>query len=142
MKANYKDKLKKTTEISGSSLYEMNQIIMQSEPLMSKEDTLKSIEKLAIWIYDKSNTEKYFMMLCKDLSDYTVFNIDKENTGNAVAHHCNTMAVDVIDCIKNRGDLISIEETEDKNAWEIWIKIMDKTYAFYLFPYTSAVIEY
>lgn len=140
MKANYKDKIKaKTTEISGSSLYEMNQAIMQSETPFSKAEIVTAMEHIAIWVHNNAASEKYYMMLCKELSDYTVFDLNEKAN---IPHYCNTMAADVIDCIQNRGELLSIEETDDKNAWEIWVKMISGTHAYYLFPYTAGVIEY
>ena len=139
MKANYKPQKKETTEVAIGSLYEANQLIMKDETPFSKAEIIAAMEQIAIWVHDNAASEKYYMMLCKELSDYTVFDLNEK--GNT-PHYCNTMAADVIDCIQNRGTLLSIEATEDNKAWEIWIKMIDGTHAYYLFPYTSAVIEY
>jgi len=45
--------------------------------------------------------------------------------------------------LKNRGEILSIEKDSDhmNNAWEIWIKIDDDAYAYYLFDCNDWVIQ-
>ena len=43
-------------------------------------------------------------------------------------------------CLKDRGDILAIDENEDK-AWEIWLNINNQPYCYYLFRYDEAVIE-
>jgi hypothetical protein len=53
----------------------------------------------------------------------------------------NTTAADIDECLTNRGEIISIEPTENNDAFEIWLKIDDEYYVYYLFPYDLGVIE-
>jgi hypothetical protein len=113
----------------------------------------KKFTKVCSWIQRKD--EKYFMLLCKDRSDYTLFNItDKNNIPN--------MPNDIFECLSNRGEIVGIENS-GLGAWEFWIKIIDDTenglavltnpknpkerktaaaaYCYHLFPYDIGVIE-
>ena len=143
MKANYKPQKKETTEVAIGSLYEANQLIMKDEtPMTDEEIDIIRIKKLYNWILARRPSEKYFMLLCNELKDYTVFNLDKNDLKMQMAHNCAAMSDDVIDCMRNRGILIALEETPDHSAWEIWVKIDGIAHAYHLFPYTTAVLEY
>ena len=99
-------------------------------------------EHLRAW-FTTYFTQKYFMLLCTERKDYTVFNLNKDNNWNIA----NPMTIwnatnDVVECMTNRGQLLSIEDQQD-GAWELWIKTEDgECYAYYLFPYGEAVLEY
>jgi hypothetical protein len=141
MKANYEEKIPKaTSDVTLGNLYDMNKQIMEHEPEMTKEAMRNVREQLKNWLSDRFR-QKYFMLLCNDLKDYTVFNLDKSDQWfkptNAVWH----AAGDVIECLTNRGTLLSMEEQED-GAWECWIKTGEGCFAYYFFPYGQAVLEY
>ena len=121
-------------EINAGTLYDMNQSIMANIKGMSKE-AYETAEKKLKAFFMNNIKEKYFMLLCKELSDYTVLMIDSTiKCGGAVS--------DLKETIKNRGIVLSISETDD-NAFEIWIKTSaDSTpHVYYLFPYGIGVIE-
>ena len=54
-------------------------------------------------------------------------------------HFCTELK----DCFTARGDIYSIELTQQEDALEIWIKSFSdsKMYCYYLFPYDFGVIE-
>lgn len=142
MKANYEDKIPKVAStISLGSLYDVNKQLMEKEPEIDDANLQLAKEHLRIWLANNFK-QKYFMLLCHELRDYTLFNLDKTNTW-AVAHYENIQfaASDIIECMINRGDLISIEDQPD-NTWEFWIRNREGCFAYYLFPYGEAVLEY
>ena len=141
MKANYQDKLNPKSDVSLGTLYDMNKQLMEKEPELAKEDLQIMKENLRAW-FTHNFKEKYFMLLCHELRDYTLFNLDKTNTW-AIANPTTIMqtANDVLECMTNRGDIIRINQ-EDDNAWELWIRNSEGCFAYYLFPYGSAVLEY
>lgn len=143
MKANYKDKIEKdnsTSEIILGNLYDINKQIMDKEPELSTEETTKIKEELCSWFLEKIN-QKYFMILCHEERDYTLFNLDGLRIGSTDKEKCIIAAEDVIDCMKNRGILLSVCKQDD-GAYEIWIKKTEGCCAYYLFPYGAAVLEY
>lgn len=142
MKANYEDKIpKKTSEVSLGNLYDMNKQMMEQEPPITAEELQTAKENLRAWI-TKHFKQKYLMLLCHELRDYTLFNLDKTNSW-AIAQPTTVYqaAGDIVECMTNRGQLLVMDEQED-GAWELWIRNDEGCFAYYLFPYGEAVIEY
>ena len=79
---------------------------------------------------------KYWMLLCHERRDYTVFNLQGEVT-------VRNINKDLIDCLKNRGIVLAIDRQPD-GAYEIWIrdKKTKDNVIYYLFNYEFGVIEY
>ena len=82
------------------------------------------------------NNKKYHMLLCHERRDYTVFNLDENSITSPMM-----AASEIIGCCTDRGEILSIEKTDDDIAFEIWVSIDDEPYCYYLFPYDEAVIE-
>lgn len=107
------------------TLYELNQAGYTSLPKMTSAEIETAINQ------DKDffNQATYFMLLCKELSDYTVFHINNpENGWN-----------EVLELIKDRGTLKAIENKED--SIEFWITNDSISNMFLLFPYDWGVID-
>lgn len=120
-------------EINSGTLYEINQNLMANEKKMSGFDILskqKHIEK-----YFERQPFSYFMLLCHDARDYTLFKLqDTDSYKNG--------ARELIDCLKNRGTILAIDKVDETNAFEIWIRTdEDKNLCYYLFNYSEGVIE-
>lgn len=140
MKANYKDKIpKKESEVSLGNLYDMNKQMMAQEPELDEEALLTKGALLTDWIRTHA-AQQYFMMLCHERRDYTVFNIRPRMTGISI-NQINSMVGDVVECLKNRGTLVGMD-LQDDGVWEFWINDEGECFAFYLFPYGPAVLEY
>lgn len=127
---------KNNTEIDlGSTVYEANkQLIKQTEKPLTHLELPVKIELMRDFFEKK--VKQYAMLLCHEQRDYTVFNLNPESLVAPL-----TAANDVIDCCSNRGKILSIENTEDNFAIEIWLSIDEEPYCYYLFPYDEAVIE-
>ena len=142
MKANYADKIpKKTSKVTLGNLYDMNKQLMEQEPAITKAELQLAKEHLRNWI-THNYKQKYLMLLCHELRDYTLFNLDKTSSW-AIAKPQTVYDVveDIIECMTNRGELLVIDEQE-ANAWELWIRNPEGCFAYYLFPYGEAVLEY
>ena len=133
MKAHYKPE-KPKANVSLGSLYEVNQNLMLHELEMSLEIINGKVTELKRWFEERID-EQYFMLLCKERSDYTLFNFSHKTDVAELA------AKDVIECMMNRGILLAVSLQPD-GVWEIWIKSEDVASAYYLFPYKQGVIEY
>lgn len=128
---------KKDNEITmeAGTLYDMNKQIMQQigEPL--KDLQLASIQmKLEDWF--NWQIDGYAMLLCHERRDYTLFHLYQKANKNPPA----VAAKELMLCLKNRGEILSIEEDSNR-AWEIWLRIDDESYCYYLFNYDEGVIE-
>jgi len=115
------------------SLYSMNQQVMaKKEPL--DEDTLTAeLHGISLWM--QGNDSRYFMLLCHEKRDYTIFNLKSVK---------NFLAIypEIKETLTNRGDLLAIDMEQDNNAFAIWIRNeASENSLYYLFPYDLGVIE-
>jgi hypothetical protein len=142
MKANYEDKiLKQTSEISFGNLYEINQQLMSNEAKIADDVLKNKKQELGNWIQSHYE-QKYLMLLNNDLHDYTIFNLNKNNDITLRDSSVGARAADdVIECMTYRGTLLALSLQED-GVWELWLKNAEGCFAYYLFPYGEAVIEY
>ena len=118
------------SEISMGTLYELNKNAMQNEKKLSPSALRKKITDVRLYLFKKG----YFMLLCHERRDYTVFNITADNKVGIAAE-------DLKECLLNRCEVIAIDETEDKMAYEIWMRIDGEDFVYYLFPYDAGIIE-
>ena len=102
-------------EVGLGTLYDMNKAIIEQQGRMSKTAFKDKLNGLVTDFF-KATDNTYYMMLCNEQRDYTVFRISEfEVISKAVQ--------ELKECIENRGAVMSIEK--DKNgAIEIWIKDM------------------
>ena len=116
------------------TLYDFNKQLMSQAKELRRIDFKDSLNEIKDFIKEKDN--KYFMLLCKERSDYTVFVLFKnENSDRQI------FKKELSECLINRGQILSIERTKDKQAYEIWIKIDEEAFVYYLFPYDLGVIK-
>lgn len=75
----------------------------------------------------------YWMLLCRERNDYTVFHYY-----NSV----NNLADAINECLRNRGFVLDFVRRDDGN-YEIWIRDKEtkENFVYYLFNYNEAVIE-
>lgn len=132
-----KEEEKKTTEASLGNLYDMNKIFIKDHEPELTEGNLNSKKQIIIDFMKKCNNN-YFMLLCNERKDYTVFRWKDLNSGLAPTILTNIL---VDECLKNRGSIRGIDLTQEKDAIEIWLVIDDDAYVYYFFPYDAAVIE-
>lgn len=123
-------------EVNLGTLYDFNKEAMKNEkPLdiiqfnfLTKEIVEDMIDKLECG-------GQYWMLLCHDRRDYTIFNVIavSDNT---------TIEAELRPTLNNRGSVLSIEKQAD-GAWEIWIRDFEteENFAYYLFQYDRGVIE-
>lgn len=116
------------------TLYDFNKQLMSQAKELRRIDFKDSLNEIKDFIKEKDN--KYFMLLCKERSDYTVFVLFKNEDFDR-----QIFKKELSECLTNRGQILSIEETKDKQAYEIWIKIDEEAFVYYLFPYDLGVIE-
>ena len=119
------------------TLYDFNkQMMLKQSKLSSSEiDSIKSeLEEWFNWQIDG-----YAMLLCRERYDFTVFHLYEKQNSNP----CKIAVTELIDLLKNRGKILSIEKDSNviNNAWEIWLKIDENTFVYYLFNCDDWVIQ-
>lgn len=120
-----------TKEIdTGLSIYEINKNLMKEEKPLDPIAINIAIKKAADGVL--SSFKKYWMLLCRERNDYTVFII----TGS------NKLEDELKETILNRGKLLDISQQEDGN-FEVWIRDpeTEENFVYYLFDYTFGIIE-
>ena len=117
------------SEVALGTLYELNKSAMEKEKRMTNMALNKTLKEMESF-FDKG---MYFMLLCHEQRDYTVFCLSTKNKIKNATYELKL-------CLQNRGDILSIDPTEDGIAYEIWIRNMEGVVVYYLFPYDEAVI--
>lgn len=114
------------------NLYELNKMIVSQLPRATEKD----IQSFKTILKDFSQTinSNYYMLLCKDISYYTIFTKSKTN---------ELFEDLVIECVQNVGDIITIEKTPEEQAIEIWIcNENNDAYCMYLCDCSSLIVRF
>lgn len=135
----------KTMEVG--TLYELNQQLMSQLPAQPQSHIQLQFQKIQEWV--ASHDKQYYMLLCKEKADYTLFNLSsltplKREYADLVVENKirESMIKELKECINNRGFLIAINKAAD-DAWEFWIKdsITKKVHMYMFFECGPMVIE-
>jgi hypothetical protein len=113
------------------NLYDVNKQAMNEINPMETIDLYTACFETTEKIWDHCKKPHYWMLLCREKSDFTVFKLVASKDEFAEA---------LIDCLENRGETLDITERPD-GAYEIWIRIGNENVVYYLFDYDNAIIE-
>ena len=115
------------------SLYDINKNFMASQQPLTSEEYKKAVD--VIENYTMNNTAKYFMLLCKEISYYTIFVYDKNEKEDI-----NTVFTD---CINNVGKVLSIEINKENNTPEVWVRTPEgENLCMYYFSCDALVVPF
>lgn len=126
---------------TGMNLYDMNkQIIQQNGKQLSVYALNEKLKQVVAPFFRKTKQEmqpKYFMLLCHEKRDYTLFRLDW------FSNECDLDAAATLkECLQNRGLIYSIDwDNINEVALEIWLHDGEGVNCYYLFPYDEGVIE-
>lgn len=125
-------------EIGFGNLYDLNKQLMEKENVLTSEELSAKIAEIKTHFFTPKFLagNKYFMLLCHEDRNYTIFNLSQMAAPTNAAEA-------LLECLVNRGQVLSIEQQLDE-AYEIWIKNIydeNQVLCYYLFPYDEAVIE-
>lgn len=119
-----------TIELDNYSIHK--QLYAQMEPL-SEKDLNKKLTSIGGW-FSAHLTSNFFMLMCKEISYYTVFHLKSLNYTKAVEELKKTLEF--------RGTIIDINYVHGEDAYECWVKNADgEVEMYYLFDYSWGVIE-
>lgn len=120
------------SDINMGTLYDINKTAVIKEKPLSEKEIDKKLQEVTQFCI--SNHSTYWMLLNRENYDFTLFNFSKR-------YIVDIVCLDLKECLRNRGKVISIDLTKDKGAYEIWLKIDDEAFVYYFFPYDEGVIE-
>jgi hypothetical protein len=120
-------------EFGLGTLYDMNKNAMNAEKPMSAYALRNRLDLAKKYFQDN---KEYFMLLCREQNDYTIFKISEKTV-----EKINEAASILGECLTNRGEVLSIDKHDLGPALEIWLRINGENFVYYLFPYDEAIIE-
>lgn len=150
MKANYKTPKKEKKEVNiteeaivdesgnlGISLYDINKNFMAGQPALSQDELTAGLKVIENYVFDTYKNSTYFMLLCKELSYYTMFVRDSKSSTNILTN-------EVLNCLQwIAKDILSIELNTINNTPEIWIRTPEEEIVcMYFFNYDDGVIDF
>ena len=123
-------------DLTMGTLYDANKQLMSSDKIKPLNEMEIAAAQYKIEEFFNWKCDCYGMLYCRERSDITIFHMYENQNPNPPA----IAASECIGCCLDRGQILSIEEQADGN-YEIWLKINNEAFAYYLFPYDNAVIE-
>lgn len=124
------DKIKLEGQGIQMSLYDLNSTIMEQLPTMT--DYSHMIETCDN--YHAAMKNKYYMLYGKELSYFTMFEIQEDG-------ECSSLGSGVVECLQNVGEIKAADLTQNADAIEIWVLPKDgKATCMYLFAYDTGVV--
>lgn len=138
-----KYRTKKSNKMPQMTLYDLNKQMVKSLSPMDEESKQAFINNI-FNSYIANRPNKYYMLLCKELSYFTVFHQDEDNTDN--------FAETVHQLLSDKGVIITAgwDNEEMQTGIEYWVSIrtpvennpdFKDVYCFYLFKYDAGVVE-
>ena len=128
----------KEEEIPKMSVYELNQQAYRNLPPMTDAALEEARKKIADYMEQyKWFTEPYFILLCRELNDYTMFK--KLDITNSLSS-----AKTVFEILQDRGTLLDVRADENNGNWiEAWVKYKEdgEPHMYAFFEATDFVIE-
>ena len=121
-------------EVNLGTLYDFNKAAMEHEKPLDQIALGVETTKVIADLFEKG-LNHYYMLLCRERNDYTIFFINEEKKDNLYKKMMNTL--------NNRGKILSIDKQPD-GAYEIWIKDEFENngiFVYYLFNYDIGVVD-
>lgn len=117
-------------EVSLGTVYDINKNLMKNEKKLSSPALNNKLKKVTQFFKEG---QMYYMLLCHEMRDYTIFRIADAQASAEKATQ------ELKECLLNRGEVLSLDK--ENEAFEIWIKNNNEAFCYYLFPYDNAIIE-
>ena len=128
-----------SNEIKGPTLYEFNQQAYNSVKPLTKKELTDELSGIFEWVNERK--DKYTMLLCHELRDYTILHYNKDDKKS----YKNAIMKDLLECLINRGDTLDIRYVQDQDAWQIWSRKYGDdepvNHMYMLFDCESFVVE-
>lgn len=127
------------SELNLGTQYEFSKDMVKQLPNLT-EGQLNS-KKEIVKNFLRKSLNNYYMLLCNEQKDYTVFRITNNKEKDRDEQKQEIVNILIDECLPNRGGIRGIDLTEQQDAVEIWLYIDEEAYVYYFFPYDEAVIE-
>ena len=122
--------------MEGLSLYELNKNIIANLPLKTTIDEMTEMRQ-TIDDFCETLATTNFMLLCRDISYFTVFQKQK------IRPEFGTLGCAVLECAQDVGKIICTDLTEAHDAIEIWVRTENNdNLCMYLFDCDKMIVTY
>lgn len=121
---------------TSANQYDIEKSMILNLPKLNEFEIKENLRKIVKYYNENNNEVSHFMLLCKEKSDYTVF--ETENTPLIQSNFVSELK----ELLLERGNILAIREAYNEGSFEFWIKnIYDgNIYMYMLFPYDWGVI--
>ena len=113
------------------TLYEVSKQLIANEHPMDSINFTQTMADISSAMDDKD----YFMRLCKERNDYSIF----------ITEGCNRKEIskELIPTLSNRGKVLVVDKGVSDYSWEIWIRdpITNENFLYILFDYSQGIID-
>lgn len=122
-----------TQKATLGTLYELNQAAYSKVKPMTPAKASEMVFNIGMW-FSSDPTYKYFMFLCRELNDYTIFDFRSYNYSKGEE--------ELEDLIHSRGELLDIQYDHENDNYDIWVKSKqdNKPHVYKLFDCNDFVI--
>lgn len=129
-----KDNDNSEVELAQLTLYELNQQLIANLPIYDEEKWQEAEKILVAWLNE--HQDDYYMLLCKELSYYTLFDVSREDL------EITDFIKELFDILVDLGTVkdISIDTNDMIAIWLNWHG-EETPRCFYLFPYGAGVVH-
>lgn len=118
------------SEVEFSTLYAANKQLYQK--ITPNEKTINAqLEELEAWL--PFEVYNYFMLLCRERNDYTVFHIAKDK---------KNLTKELKEVLESRGTIIDIINQNENNYTECWVRDnTQEVFMYMFFPCDEWIVE-
>jgi len=120
-------------EVEMGTLYELNKQVMAQLPPQDEATMNHNWTVIGDWF--GKNQKRWFMLMCKERSDFTMFHITDNQFTKGV--------IELQDVLKERGEILAIQYQHGDDAFEIWVREYETkdVYMFMFFEAEWMIVE-
>ena len=98
---------------SSMTLYQINKMAYRQVPKMNELQFNQMMNNISLWFSSKEKSH-YFMLLSKELSDYTIFHLNTYDYSKA--------REELVKLVNSRGIPVDIQYDHDTDTYDIWVR--------------------
>lgn len=118
-------------EVELGTLYDLNKQIMAQLPPQDEITMSHNWTVIGDWFGKDQN--RWFMLMCKERSDFTLIHITDNQFAKGVA--------ELQKILQERGQILAIQYLHGEDAFEIWVKANDEVFMFMFFGADWMIVE-
>lgn len=118
-------------DVAFGNLYELNKQVMSQLPPQTEDIMAHNWAVIGDWF--GKDKDRWFMLMCKERSDFTFFHITDNQFVKGVQ--------ELKEVLEERGQILAIQYLHGEDAFEIWVKNEEEVFMFMLFAAGWMIVE-